>query len=1121
MRVLVLLVLILKVLIADEISEPFIQTGHNNGIRSVELSSDGKYALSSSESVKLWDIKSGKLLKTFTGHLGVVNSAVFSPNSKYILSGGDDGNIKLWDVKTGKELKTLKSDGSAISSVGFHPNGKYIFSSDTSGFIHLWNISTEKIFRTLDLVEVMTRFKSVAFSPNGEYIVAGNLFGILRVWNINSGKEVLKLKVFGDDSFNSIESVDIHPNGKDILVGSSSGLLKILDLNTGKEIQTLYDSQGDYDEVIISSVFSPNGKYVIAGMSNGKVFLWDMENKQKVKKFKSKSEVFTFVAFSLDQKYILSGEGDNLILWDIKKYEKVQSFLDYGDNRPRILAYDNDGKYIFSKSGKSDINGRDTYHLWDIKKGVKVKSFKNKIFDNSIFQFMSEKQLLVLGNGKLVLWDIENGKVVKTLLKGLSKEFSSSMLNRNNDKVVFVDDNGLVKVFDISSKQYLLDLNSTIAKYSASSFNQKLAFFSLNDKYFSEVEVWNLRTKQKEEIFEVDKDNFDYQWISTISLLGQNPQAKKLGFNSNDFFLLKVKDKILEKYLLPMFSGMPDGQFYDKSKTLLTLDNKLIVAQGLGGGIAKFDIKTEKKLQDFKGHKSDIFSLEMSSDEKKIYTSSSDKTIKIWNQNTAKELVSLSTFGDKEWISITPEGYFTGSKEALNYLNITRYTQDGMKPFSMSQLYDYFFRPDFVKIKLSKNEELFQEISKKLTYTEALQNPPPTVKIKNKNKKVHQQKIKLSFDIEDNKGGVGLIRIYQEGKLIQTIGEGKVNKQSANIDTLLEQNELDKANQANQKMYLSTLFPKAIEDKLEISDTVADQESSSVTNKAGAYTIEVDLISGKNEIAIEAFNKTNTVASFRESILIEADIPKKEPKLYAIVVGVDEFEHKPKKFNLNYAQNDAQSVKQAIENRISKTFNETEVKYLIGKEVTKNNILDAAKAIAQKAKLEDTIIFYISTHGRVVKGDLYFMPYNNSHAKDYIDFQQTFNAIQSIKALNQIFIVDACESGKANDIVSAVYDSRASVLAKSAGVHMLLATTKGAYAFEPNPKEKGEKKVETFTQRVLKAMNNKSSDTNGDGFVSIVELSKNLKDNQESVEYQYPVIRNVGGDVRLVRVKQF
>ena len=79
---------------------------------------------------------------------------------------------------------------------------------------------------------------------------------------------------------------------------------------------------------------------------------------------------------------------------------------------------------------------------------------------------------------------------------------------------------------------------------------------------------------------------------------------------------------------------------------------------------------------------------------------------------------------------------------------------------------------------------------------------------------------------------------------------------------------------------------------------------------------------------------------------------------------------------------------------------------------------------------------------------------------------------------------------------------------------MLLATTKGAYAFEP--KERSDKLM-TFTQRVLKTMRDKSSDKNSDGFVSVVELSQALRESQNSVEYQYPVIRNVGGDVRLRR----
>jgi len=506
-----------------------------------------------------------------------------------------------------------------------------------------------------------------------------------------------------------------------------------------------------------------------------------------------------------------------------------------------------------------------------------------------------------------------------------------------------------------------------------------------------------------------------------------------------------------------------------------------------------------------------------------LLSGGSDKTLRIWNlsklQKQMEPQLNLFISKNSDWIAWTPKGYFTASSKAMKYIyfHLNQGVDKEAKSIPMKSLYDHFNRPDLIKIKLAGNEEFYQEATKGITYKTALENPPPTIKIKETNKKIKKDKIKLSFNINDNNGGIGLIRIYQEGKLIQTIGDGKVNKQSANIDVILEQEEDDKKNQKNQEIEKLTKLLKTKNGTLDIKDTVGNQNIiiPTTTNKAGDYEIEFELISGKNEIGIEAFNKTNTVTSYRETIVIEADIPKKKPKLYAIVVGIDNFEV-DKQETLKYAEKDALSIQKEIENKMGKTFDEVEVKALIGKEVTKVNILKYAKEIAEKAKLEDTIIFYISTHGRAVKGNLYFAPYNNAQGSDWINFEQTFKAIQSIKALNQIFIVDACESGQANDIVSAVYDSRASVLARSAGVHMLLATTKGAYAFEPNDKSKN---VMTFTQRILKTLRDKSSDKDGDGFVSVVELSKSLKEPQNVVEYQYPVIRNVGGDVKLRRVE--
>jgi len=469
-----------------------------------------------------------------------------------------------------------------------------------------------------------------------------------------------------------------------------------------------------------------------------------------------------------------------------------------------------------------------------------------------------------------------------------------------------------------------------------------------------------------------------------------------------------------------------------------------------------------------------------------------------------------------DYIAWTNEGYFTASEEGMKYLyfHLNQGANKEAKVIPMKKLYDHFFRPDLIQLKLSGDEEAYQKATQGLDFKSALQNPPPTLSFNQIAKKTDKRKITLSFTIQDEDGGIGLIRVYQEGKLIQTIGEGKINKQSANMDTLLEQEKLDKTVKIKQKSYIASLS-KSIEGKLPIAEIIAPVQPASTSNKAGIYTIDLDLIAGNNEISIEAFNKTNTVVSYRETITINANIPKRKPKLYAIIAGVNKFEA-PNVHNLKYSINDAKDIKETAEHQMNKLYEHVKVTYLVGQDLTKANILKAAKEIAKKAQLEDTVIFYISTHGRAAGGKLYLVPYNNKNAKNWIDFEQIFKSIQSIKALNQIFVIDTCESGKANDIVSAVYDSRASVLAKSSGVHMLLATTKGTSAFEHSDPSIHNG---VFTYKILQAMRNKTTDSNNDKTISILELSKKLKEPTNDADYQYPVIRNVGSDVGLVNVE--
>src|SRR5262249_35121709 len=56
---------------------------------------------------KLWDVESGRVLRSFTGHGGWVSSVAFSPNGRLALSGSYDGTMRLWEVQSGTELGAM------------------------------------------------------------------------------------------------------------------------------------------------------------------------------------------------------------------------------------------------------------------------------------------------------------------------------------------------------------------------------------------------------------------------------------------------------------------------------------------------------------------------------------------------------------------------------------------------------------------------------------------------------------------------------------------------------------------------------------------------------------------------------------------------------------------------------------------------------------------------------------------------------------------------------------------------------------------------------------------------------------------------------------------------------
>ena len=77
-----------------------------------------------SEHLFVHDAATGRMLHHIVGHNGQITSAAFSPDGKWLATAGADQTVRIWDLETGKEKRNFRGHAQTVNCVAFHPNGR-------------------------------------------------------------------------------------------------------------------------------------------------------------------------------------------------------------------------------------------------------------------------------------------------------------------------------------------------------------------------------------------------------------------------------------------------------------------------------------------------------------------------------------------------------------------------------------------------------------------------------------------------------------------------------------------------------------------------------------------------------------------------------------------------------------------------------------------------------------------------------------------------------------------------------------------------------------------------------------------------------------------------------------
>jgi WD40 repeat protein len=345
--------------------------------------------------VVLFDVRTGKDLRTLRGHQTFVNSVAFSPDGTRLASAGRDKAIRLWDVRQGTLLRTLVGHTGAVSCLAFAPDGRTLASGAGDRTLKFWDLADVPPARQLALprngeVRCWQYLKGSRRLLIGGWWFGGGperTTGLLDLWDLETGSVERTIGPHGPH----VTDFALSADERWLVTASDEGTAKLWDFAAGTEVRTHFKpvpkDQRFISEALVYAVgMRPDGAAYAVGLGNGYLVVANRETGEELWRTNRRSPADWGEFF---------GEGKQLPM------------------QIKALRYTPDGRHLVALASYGDR----LVTVYEADTG-KVVYESPRLSREAKWVLSQDGRWLAFGStqeGQLTVYDLHQGKVARTL----------------------------------------------------------------------------------------------------------------------------------------------------------------------------------------------------------------------------------------------------------------------------------------------------------------------------------------------------------------------------------------------------------------------------------------------------------------------------------------------------------------------------------------------------------------------------------------------------------------------------------------------------------------------------------------------------------------------------------